>query len=81
MFDVGGGELFLIVLLILLLFGPNKIPEIAKYFRKGVIEVKKAQQQFKEQINEITTEIDNTIKSETIKSPTNNVNKDNEVKE
>lgn len=64
MFDIGGGELILIVLLVLLLFGPNKIPEIAKYFRKGVTEVRKAQQQFKEQIDEISTEIDKTIKED-----------------
>lgn len=67
MFDIGGGELVLIVLLILMLFGPNKIPEIAKYFQKGVKEVRKAQQQFKEQIDEITTEIDKTIKEDSKK--------------
>jgi len=71
MFDIGGGELILIVLLILMLFGPNKIPEIAKYFRKGVTEVRKAQQQFKDQIDEITTEIDNTIKEDSKKEKKN----------
>ena len=70
MFDIGGGELVLVVLLILLLFGPNKIPEIAKYFRKGVTEVRKVQQQFKDQIDEITTEIDNTVKEDIKKEKT-----------
>ncbi len=62
MFDIGGAELVLIVLLILLLFGPDKLPEIAKYMRKGVTEVRKAQQQIKQQIDEVTNEIDKEIK-------------------
>jgi sec-independent protein translocase protein TatA len=61
MFDVGGGELLLIVLLIFLLFGPDKIPEFAKMFRKGMTEVKKAQQQFRQQIDEITTEVQKPV--------------------
>ena len=61
MFDVGGGELLLIVLIILLLFGPDKIPEFAKMFRKGYTEVKKAQQQFRQQIDEITTEVQKPV--------------------
>lgn len=51
MFDVGGGELLLIVMAIILLFGPKKLPEIAKTVSKGFYEVKKAQQAFTSQIN------------------------------
>ncbi len=58
MFDVGGGELILIVLAIILLFGPKKIPEIAQMFRKGMTQFYKAQNEIKEQINNIKTEIE-----------------------
>lgn len=60
MFDVGGGELLLILLAILLLFGPKKIPEFAKMFAKGMKEFRKAQSQFQSQINEIKSEIDHS---------------------
>ena len=57
MFDVGGGELLLIVFAILLLFGPKKIPEIAQLIGKGMQKVKQAQAQFQSQINDIQTDI------------------------
>lgn len=60
MFDVGGGELLLILLAILLLFGPKKIPEFAKMFAKGMREFRKAQSQFQSHINEIKNEIDHS---------------------
>lgn len=65
MFDVGGGELILIVLAIILLFGPKKLPEIAKTVSKGFREVKKAQQAFTSQINTDFDDIKKPI--ETIK--------------
>ncbi len=60
MFDVGGGELILVVLAVLLLFGPKKLPEIAQMVGKGMQQVRKAQAQFQEQINEIKTELEDT---------------------
>ena len=58
MFDVGGGELVLIVLAIILLFGPKKIPEMAQMIRKGMTQFYKAQNEIKEQINNIKSEIE-----------------------
>ena len=58
MFDVGGGELLLILIAVLLLFGPKKIPEIAQMIGKGMQQVRKAQAQFQTQINEIKSEVD-----------------------
>jgi sec-independent protein translocase protein TatA len=68
MFDVGGGELLLILLAILLLFGPKKIPELSNMLGKGLRELRKAQSDFQSQINEIKTEIDNTSKIDIIKA-------------
>ncbi|MDT3741392.1 MAG: twin-arginine translocase TatA/TatE family subunit [Candidatus Kapabacteria bacterium] len=62
MFDVGGGELIFIILAILVLFGPKKIPEFAKMIKKGITEVKRAQNSFTEQITEVTSEVSNQAK-------------------
>ena len=57
MFDVGGGELILILIAALLLFGPKKIPEIAQMIGKGMQQIKKAQSQFQAQISDIKNEV------------------------
>ncbi len=74
MFDVGGGELMLIILAVLLLFGPKKLPEFAQMIKRGVNEMKNAQRQFSEQVTEITREVQKPVTS--IKSAI-----ENEVKE
>lgn len=56
MFDVGGGELVLIVLVILLLFGPKKIPEFAQMIGKGLRQFRKAQEDLTQQIRDISAE-------------------------
>ena len=40
--NIGFGELFLIVLVIIVFFGPKKIPEFAKGLGKGIAEFRKA---------------------------------------
>ena len=62
MFDVGGGELIIIVLAFLVLFGPKKIPEISQMMGKGFRKVKQAQYELKSQLNEIEKEIEKEIK-------------------
>ncbi len=42
MFGVGFGEIILIVIVALLVFGPDKLPELAKQVGKGMRELKKA---------------------------------------
>jgi TatA/E family protein of Tat protein translocase len=64
MFDVGGGELILIILAILLLFGPEKLPEFTKTITKGMRKVKQAQAQFQNQINDIQSEVNKTLNIE-----------------
>ena len=50
---LGYMEVFIILLIVLLLFGGKKIPEIAKGLGKGIKEFKKASK-------EVTDEINNT---------------------
>jgi sec-independent protein translocase protein TatA len=51
MFDIGGGELLLILLVVMLMFGPKKLPELMQGLGKGMREFKKAQREFTDQIN------------------------------
>jgi sec-independent protein translocase protein TatA len=56
MFGIGGQELILILMIILLLFGANKLPELAKGLGKGMKEFKKAQNEIEEEFNKTTDE-------------------------
>jgi TatA/E family protein of Tat protein translocase len=60
MFDVGGGELLLIVLVVLFLFGPKKIPEVAQMLGKGLRQFRKAQEDLTQQIRDISAETAST---------------------
>jgi Tat protein translocase TatB subunit len=50
--NLGFSEMFFIVLLALLLFGPKKLPEIARTLGKFMAEFKKASNQFQGQFHE-----------------------------
>lgn len=51
MFGIGGGELFFILLIILMLFGSDKVPEMARTFGKFIAQVKNATNDIKSEIN------------------------------
>ena len=61
MFDVGGGELILIILAIIVLFGPKKLPEIARNLGKGFQKFKQAQDDIKSQFSDVTEDIRNPV--------------------
>ena len=54
-FSLGGGEIFIILLVILLLFGSKRIPEIARGLGKGI-------RQFKDATNDIQQDLNDSIK-------------------
>jgi sec-independent protein translocase protein TatA len=54
---LGGTEIFLIVLAILLLFGAKKIPELARGLGKGIRE-------FKDATREVKNDIENSTKDD-----------------
>lgn len=51
LFNFGGGEIVLIVLLVLILFGAKKIPELAKGLGQGIKEFKKATKDVTDEIH------------------------------
>ncbi len=51
MFGIGGGEIVFIILVILMLFGSDKIPEIARTFGKVMNQVKHATNDIKNEIH------------------------------
>jgi TatA/E family protein of Tat protein translocase len=48
---VGTGELLVILLAVFLLFGPNKIPEIARGLAKGIRDIKNASEDIQKEVN------------------------------
>ena len=49
-FNLGGGEIFIILLIVLLLFGSKKIPELARGLGKGIRYFKDATSEVQEEI-------------------------------
>mgnify|MGYP001286413803 CR=1 FL=1 len=58
---ISGQEIFVILLVILLLFGANKIPEIARGLGKGMREFQKAADDIKREMNNHTEDITKDI--------------------
>lgn len=52
------GELIVILLIILLLFGASKLPEIARALGKSIKEFKKAGKEIKDDVEEVTKDED-----------------------
>jgi len=51
LFNLGGGEIVLILALILILFGAKKLPELAKGLGQGIKEFKKATKEVTEEVS------------------------------
>jgi len=56
--NLGGGEIFFILLITVMLFGSKRIPEIARGIGKGIREVRNATNDIKREINQSATEDD-----------------------
>ncbi len=59
--SLGGGEIFFILLVLLLLFGSKSIPDIAKGLGKGVREFKKATSDIQKEF-QVPKEVNETVK-------------------
>ena len=59
---ISGAEIFIILVVVLVLFGAKKIPEIAKGLGKGMREFRKATDDIKKELNDSSSDIVNDIK-------------------
>ncbi len=62
MFGIGAGELIIILIAGLIIFGPSKLPEVGRAIGKGLREFRKAQAAFTATLDEVSDE--GKVKSE-----------------
>lgn len=56
-FNIGGSEIFIVILAVVVLFGAKRIPEIARGFGKGIREFKNATSDIQEEIRKTSDDI------------------------
>tara|TARA_Y100001954_G_scaffold167716_1_gene178072 strand:+ start:676 stop:876 length:201 start_codon:yes stop_codon:yes gene_type:complete len=61
---IGGSELIFVILFVVMLFGADKIPEIAKGLGKMMREVKNASNEIKREIKDSSNQIKKDLDSE-----------------
>ncbi len=61
LFGIGSQELLVIFLVVLILFGADRIPEVARALGKGIRDVKRAAGEFESEIQEIARQKDELI--------------------
>lgn len=60
---IGGPEMFLIFMVLLLLFGAKKLPQLARGIGKSVGEFRKAREEFEDEIRKGGEDLDNEVKN------------------
>lgn len=61
--SLGGSEIFLILLVVLIFFGAKKLPELAKGLGQGIKEFRKAAKDVQEEVDKETKAIEDAAKS------------------
>ncbi|MEQ8579906.1 MAG: twin-arginine translocase TatA/TatE family subunit [Balneola sp.] len=64
----GTTEIIIIAILVLVLFGAKRIPELAKGLGQGIKEFRKASSDIKKEIEDSSRDIDDAVNSEETKS-------------
>lgn len=68
MFDIGIQELIVIFIIVLVVFGPEKLPEIAKVFGRGIGDLQRTLRSAKDELDTEVTKVKDDIKDE-LKDP------------
>lgn len=71
-FNLGGGEIFIVLIIVLLLFGSKKIPEFARGLGKGI-------RYFKDATDEIQRDIQDTVND--VKTEAKSLKKNTDITE
>ncbi|MDO9511702.1 MAG: twin-arginine translocase TatA/TatE family subunit [Bacteroidales bacterium] len=66
LFDISAGEMIIIILAIMVLFGPKQIPAIARTIGKALYEVRKASDQIKKEVMTETSAIKDILNPDQI---------------
>lgn len=61
MFGLSGGELLVVLAIVLILFGAKKIPDFAKGLGQGIKEFRKASREVQEELERATDEINRPL--------------------
>ena len=72
MFGIGGGEIVFILMVVLMLFGSDKVPEIARTLGKMMAQLKNATNDIK---SEIQKGVDNITDESALKDISSEINK------
>lgn len=62
--DISSGEFILILVAVVLVFGPRKLPEIARQMGKGMNEVRRVTNELRREIREEANKVEKEIKPE-----------------
>jgi sec-independent protein translocase protein TatA len=80
-FNLGGGEIVLILALVLILFGAKKLPELAKGLGTGIKEFKKATREVTEEVQSAMEEPPSQRRLPTSQPVSNTVAVEHEVQQ
>lgn len=75
-FGLGGQEMILVFLIVLLLFGAKKLPQLARGIGKSTGEFKRARDDFEREIKRAEVETNETPKSSSEKKPSSENSED-----
>lgn len=73
MFGLSGGELLVVLAIVLILFGAKKIPDFAKGLGQGIKEFRKASREVQDELERATDELNAPVVSSTSPKPAQDV--------
>ena len=60
-FNISGGELLIILMVAFVVFGPSRVPEIARKIGRGLNEIRRASDEIKREITKETRNVENSL--------------------
>lgn len=60
-FNISGGELLIILMVAFVVFGPSRIPEIARKIGRGLNEIRRASDEIKREITKETKNVESSL--------------------